>query len=367
MSTNLLIAADGTSRTIANTMEENDKAEYDSKNILQKIVAPKPFKVKRYVDDNQRVYKTVPFKTPKDWRPDLNYSARSKDGRVTFDALPADDKGNYCGVLLLKKDDELSQPDSDPKKLRALMEEELSQFSALVDDESLATIAKKPPSFLPGFRFAGPRLHQDKSTLILGDCAHTVKPYFGLGANSALQDVSILSDILDSAPTTEEAVKEFTKQRAKESEALVKISRELDRPGIFGFFSFILPLILDSIFNKINPKLFAPNIISMLQRDGVGFEEVRRRKRMDRLLQVACIGGLMKGATFLVKKSIKSIASITGKSQTAASSIMVGVMAILFLLKKLSYFFNSDLAPADVLNKTKSKVTDSNESFVAAE
>lgn len=138
----------------------------------------------RYEDDNQRVYKSIPLKLPSGWRPDLNYSARSKDGRVIFDALPADANGNYCGVLLLKKQDELAVPDTEVSKLRELIDEYLPQFSALIDDDNMADIAKKPPSFLPSFRFAGPRLHQGDKCVVLGDAAHTVKPYFGLGKKS---------------------------------------------------------------------------------------------------------------------------------------------------------------------------------------
>ncbi len=48
---------------------------------------------------------------------------------------------------------------------------------------------KKPLSYLPSFC---PRLNQGDMTLILGDCAHTVKPYFGLGANSGSEDGWIL-------------------------------------------------------------------------------------------------------------------------------------------------------------------------------
>jgi hypothetical protein len=33
--------------------------------------------------------------------------------------------------------------------------------------------------------------------------------------------------------------------------ALVQISREFDRPGILGFVTFILPLILDGLFNGL--------------------------------------------------------------------------------------------------------------------
>jgi 2-polyprenyl-6-methoxyphenol hydroxylase-like FAD-dependent oxidoreductase len=191
LNTELLIAADGTSRTIANAIEKDQQEKKKSMNIFQKLLSPKQFHVKRYVDDNQRVYKTIPFKAPSGWRPDLNYSARSKGGRINFDALPADRNGSYCGVLLVRANDEVAAANTDPKVLRALMDEKLPQFSSLLDDESLAAIAKKPPSFLPSFRYAGPQLHYGDHTLILGDCAHTVKPYFGLGANSALEDVKV--------------------------------------------------------------------------------------------------------------------------------------------------------------------------------
>lgn len=179
VTTNLLIAADGTARTVANAMEEEDRKALRNKNPLQRLFLlgkhKKAFKVTRYQDDNQRVYKTIPMKLPPGWRPDLNYSARSKGGGMNIDALPATRTGDYCGVLLLRKDDPLAQPNVDPTDLRAFMDEYLPQFSAILDDEVVAQVAKKPPSFLPAFRFAGPRLNQGDHTLVLGDAAHTVK------------------------------------------------------------------------------------------------------------------------------------------------------------------------------------------------
>ena len=230
----LLVAADGTSRTVANEMERSEKERWEALNKVQRLFAQKPFKVRRYVDDNRRVYKTIPMKIPDDWRPDLNYSARTKDGRINYDALPADRKGNYCGVLLIRESDEFAVANTDPKKLRLLLDENLPQFSRLLDDETVNEIAKKPPSYLPSFRFAGPRLNQGDYTLILGDCAHTVKPYFGLGANSALEDVKVLEEAIDSTDDIPAAVHLFSKKRAAESASLVKLSRELDRPGTLG-------------------------------------------------------------------------------------------------------------------------------------
>jgi hypothetical protein len=160
-------------------------------NPIQRLFAGKPFTVTRYKDDNQRVYKSVPFNVPKGWRQDLNYSARTEGSRVTLEALPADRGGSYCGILLMRADDSLAAPNADPVEFRRFFQEELPQFNDLVEDETMASIAKKPPSFLPGFRYVSPRLNQGDRTVLLGDCAHTVKPYFGLGCNSALEDVVV--------------------------------------------------------------------------------------------------------------------------------------------------------------------------------
>ena len=139
------------------------------------MFAEKPLTVTRYTDDNRRVYKTIPMKLPEGWRPDLNYSARSQKGGMNIDALPANRDGNYCGVLLLKEEDPMAQENVDPKELRGFLDKLLPQFSAFLDDDVVSQVAKKPPSYLPSFRFVGPRLNQGDHTLILGDCAHTVK------------------------------------------------------------------------------------------------------------------------------------------------------------------------------------------------
>ena len=263
--TNFLIGADGAARTVANAMEQADTDRYDKLNPLQKLLSKnRPFKVTKFKDDNPRVYKSVPILLPPDWPRGLNYSARSK--RITLEALPSDDKGYLCALLLMKPDDELAQPNVDPAKLRAFFSTEFPQFGALVDDEEMARVAQKEASRLPVFRFAGPRLNMGSRTLVLGDAAHTVKPYYGLGANTALEDVQVLSSILDDVAKTRSssnnemdavpsAVQLFSKRRAGDSAALVTISRNMDRPGKLFFVNFLLPLILDGIFHKMAPKI----------------------------------------------------------------------------------------------------------------
>ncbi|KAI2511949.1 FAD binding protein [Fragilaria crotonensis] len=346
MSTNLLIAADGTSRTVANTMEALDKKKFESMNPVNRLFAGKPFRVTRYEDDNQRIYKTVPFKLPEGWRPDLNYSARTKGSRVVFDALPANRFGDYCGVMLLKGGDPLTEPDSDPKELRALFDESLPQFSILLDDSTIEAIAKKGPSFLPSFRYVGPRLHQDDRTVILGDCAHTVKPYFGLGANSALEDVKFLSEAITATDgDLTAAVRKFSRERAGEAKALVRISRELDRPG----------------------KVFAPNVISMLQKEGYGFRRVARRKRTDRILQIAVLASGLTVLTVAARTVVKVIASAFGRRSSTVVGGGFALLAAFVVAKKLAGYLVPGMAPADILAKTKSKVTGSPETMQSME
>lgn len=119
-----------------------------------------------------------------------------RQSRITLEALPSDTQGNLCALLLMKPHDELARAGVDPSVLRAMVEEEFPQFSPWISHEDLQRLAAKPASSLPAFRFAGPRLHVRHRTLILGDAAHTVKPYYGLGANSALEDVVVLGQIL---------------------------------------------------------------------------------------------------------------------------------------------------------------------------
>lgn len=354
LSTDFLVAADGTVRTFANAIERADQEQRSKMNPLRRwLWAGPPFRVRRYVDDNQRVYKTIPMKLPPGWRGDLNYSARTKGGGINYDALPADKNGNYCGVLLLKKGDPLAQADTDPSELRRRMDESLPQFSALLDDATIEAVAKKPVSYLPGFRYVEPRLHQGNSCVILGDCAHTVKPYFGLGANSALEDVAVLSDILDQTNMNiAEAVREFTKQRAEESKRLVTISRDLDRPGKIGFVTFLLPIILDSIFSKMFPKLFTPNIIAMLQREDYTFRRVARRKRVERVAQTLIILSALGTMGMAAKAIMQVIARALGRQ---TSTVTVGALALVtgatMLKNATSRFFVKGLAPADVLTR----------------
>mmetsp|Transcript_35211 Transcript_35211/g.85321 ORF Transcript_35211/g.85321 Transcript_35211/m.85321 type:complete len:610 (+) Transcript_35211:55-1884(+) len=342
--TAFLLGADGSARTIANSMEEADANRMASINPLLRPFAPKPFKVTRYNDDNPRIFKSVPITIPKDWPCDLNYSARSTGSRITLEALPSTDKGDYCALLLMKPEDELAEENCDPKKLRAFFDEEFPQFGALIDDNVMQQVATKPSSALPAFRYVGPRLNMGRRTVLLGDAAHTVKPYFGLGANSAMEDVQMLGAALkESASASNEdvvpsAVELFSKRRSGDASALVMMSRNMDRPGKLFFATFLIPIILDGIFHKIAPKIFGPSNFGMFKRQDINFKQIQRKKRLDRVMQLAIIGSALTAFGMGLNQAVSLIARRLGKSRPVVGA---GMAAVAFLASKLQKLVKS--------------------------
>ncbi|KAL3930847.1 MAG: hypothetical protein SGBAC_011584 [Bacillariaceae sp.] len=338
--TKFLLGADGSARTIANSMEEADAKRIASINPLFRPFAPKPFKVTRYNDDNPRIFKSVPITLPKDWPCDLNYSARSVGSRITLEALPSNDKGDYCALLLMKPGDELAAENCDPKKLRAFFDEEFPQFGALIDDDVMQQVATKPSSPLPAFRYVGPRLNVGKRAVVLGDAAHTVKPYFGLGANSAMEDVQMLGEALKESELGLEsnedivpsAVELFSKRRSGDASALVMMSRNMDRPGKLFFVTFLIPIILDGIFHKIAPKLFGPSMFAMFKRQDINFKQIQKKKRLDRVMQIAVIGT---GLTAFGMGLNKAVSMIARRLETSRPIVGGGMAAMVFLASKL--------------------------------
>merc|ERR1712094_139656 len=88
----------------------------------------------------------------------------------------------------------------------------------------------------------------------------------------------------------------FSEKHKGNAKALVTMQRSFDGKGPAGFFSFVLPIILDTLFNKLFPSVFSPNGIQMLQRADLTYAEAARIKRRDRVLQVAALAAFFAAA-----------------------------------------------------------------------
>lgn len=102
----------------------------------------------------------------------------------------------------------------------------------------------------------------------------------------------------------------FSRLRAPEAKDLVELSRGFDRTGVAGLFGFILPLILDTIFHGAAPKVFAPNTIAFLQKEGTTFRQIRRRKALDRVMQGVVLGTVGVAAFTALRAGVGALAPL---------------------------------------------------------
>ncbi|CAM9189999.1 unnamed protein product [Choristocarpus tenellus] len=276
----LVMGADGVKSAIRDSLESSPD--------LMKALSGKRLQVKRFQDNNQFVYRVVPFKLNKGWRIDFNYSHRTKK-EITLETLPTKE-GMHVGILLFRPGDQRVLGLKNAGDTKALFQELFPQFAEMVSDEAYERLAAQSSSRLPVFSYVGPVLHLGRSAVLLGDAIKSVKPYFGMGVNTAFEDCMALNDCLEeTGDDLSKALPLFSQLRASEAKDLVELSRGFDRSGLASIFGFVVPLILDGISHKLAPTVFRPNTISFLQTQGVTFGHIRRRKWLDRAMQATLL------------------------------------------------------------------------------
>eukprot|EP00466_Bigelowiella_natans_P012010 jgi/Bigna1/128567/aug1.7_g3275 len=281
---------DGTASAVRDAMgvmhAEQEKQDNDSGGALD----DSPYYMK-YPPSNSRVYRTLKLNLPEGWRKDVNYAARGdKDRELLFDVLPLEREREMLGVLLSRPGNP-QMKDLNVTSSRQLMEDLFPQFSQMASDESLQEFSDKGDSKLPDFAYCNGPLHYRNSTVLLGDAIHTVKPYFGLGVNSALEDILILDDAISACGSMGAALKTYSEVRGPCARALVEMSRSYDRDvrNPINLLSFLVPLLLDNFFNSLAPSVFEKTELGLFQDERISFTEIVQRKKKDRILQVLTI------------------------------------------------------------------------------
>ena len=265
-------------------------------------------RVERFVDTNERRYKTIPFHpsavagTPCD----LNWGYQNKSLGLGMDALPTME-GEMVGVLLFKPGSKVYETVNDLKDGEAaarFFAEAMPPLVPYLRADELQRFVRRPISRLPRFQLLEGPLHRSLpkgAVLLLGDAIKAVKPYFGQGANSALEDVAVLGRCLDeAADDPAAAAAAFTDARAEDARALVRISRSFDGAGRLGTARFVLPLLLDIQLNKLLPWLFSPPTLRALQDERNAFAALARRKRYERVV----LAGLVAAAAALLRVAL---------------------------------------------------------------
>jgi len=268
----------------------------------------------RFEDRRPIVYRILAIPVPEGERTDLNYSARS--GGIIVEALP-NVEGQLLGVVLYKPTDERMQDLKSGAEAKALFEELFPEWpTPLINDAEWEAFAGRKTRQLPQFAFSGPELSLGGSVCLVGDAIHSVKPFFGLGLNSGFEDISVLDECLEEAGDDfVSALPLYSMRRAPQAECLVRLQRRFDQPTDLRFaLAFVLPIVLDSIFHKMLPSVFAPGTLALCQDGEFSFTQIRRRKFRDRVAQAIVLGTIVlavgalttataRGTFFLLRKA----------------------------------------------------------------
>lgn len=272
-----VVGADGAASRVRDAMEFSDTDPEEG------------FQVIRYPDVNERVFKTITLTVPEGGRINVDYSAVSLED-IIIDALPLQN-GKMIGVVLFRPDDTRVTDAKTAEQVKELFQKYLPMFMPFIDDEGFAAFGAKREQRLPSFQYCGPVVHRRSNTVLLGDAIHTVKPFFGFGINTALDDIRWLDLCLSThSHSRAAALCMFSECRGTEAVSIVQLSQELDQPGLNGLIAFLGPLILDSLFEKIMPGVFHPNLLIYCRKEGVTFTQARRRKQRDLRMQLSFIG-----------------------------------------------------------------------------
>ncbi|KAJ1485145.1 hypothetical protein T484DRAFT_1893076 [Baffinella frigidus] len=278
----LVVGADGGRSAVCDFMETESSGK---------------IQVKRFEDENKRVYKTITLDPPDSEPRNLSYGVRTEQ-ELIIESLPTH-QDKQIAVLLFRPDDQRVLSIKTEAQAKAFFTEFFPMLVAYIREESYSFFASQAVSLLPVFKHCGATLHLSNSTVLVGDSIHAVKPYFGLGANSALEDTIVLRRALDASPGDRAtAFRAYSKERGPDAVAIVEMSQKMDRPGTAGFLSFILPLIVDSTFKKYLPGLFTGTTTSSLQNPGRRPSELVMRKRFERVAQLLIISTLVAASLY---------------------------------------------------------------------
>jgi kynurenine 3-monooxygenase len=293
VTTSLVVGADGANSALREAMSKENP----------------DFKYKAYEDNNPYVYRTLPIYFPREnfssFCPGdmhMSFSIRTKEN-ILLETLPTRENV-HLGALLYKADNPLVASIKTADDAKEFFAKYFPMTNGCIDQKGFEKLMSRRESRFPRFQYVYPLLHHSTSAVLLGDSIHSVKPYFGLGVNSAFDDILTLDQCLEKEKNNiPNALKMYSSERAKEAKALVTMSHRLDK----GFLTFVLPIILDSIFGKLFPGVFERTIVRLFQDESYSFTQAMRRKFRDRVLQIGILASATVGMVSVVAKLARKI------------------------------------------------------------
>ncbi len=131
--------------------------------------------------------------------------------------------------------------------------------------------------------------HHEASVILLGDACHAVVPFYGQGANAALEDVTILMEELDAHADRARAFAAFFERRKPDADALDDLARDnfVEMRDRVASRRFLAVKALKQLLARLLPGRFEPlyTMVTFSRRPYA--EAVAKARRQDLVLGVA--------------------------------------------------------------------------------
>jgi len=137
-----------------------------------------------------------------------------------------------------------------------------------------------------------------KNTVILGDAAHAIVPFYGQGMNASLEDVDVLDDLLEEAGAGSlgAVLPTFYKMRKPASDAISKLSHDnyIEMRSKVTSRLFLFRRSLENVIHRMMPRVFIP-LYDMVAYTSIPYHQVIERNEkqtriLDRVFAISAIG-----------------------------------------------------------------------------
>ncbi len=149
--------------------------------------------------------------------------------------------------------------------------------------------------------------HYKGKTLIMGDAAHAMVPFYGQGMNASFEDITVLDQVLDEEhPHWESVFETYEKRRKKDADAIVDLSldnfHEMKEDTASPLFQKKRKL--ETAFEMEHPTAYSAKYRLVAFQEDIGYQEamLRGRAQDKALLKLLAEGTITEELTALEEK-----------------------------------------------------------------
>ena len=129
-------------------------------------------------------------------------------------------------------------------------------------------------------------------TLLIGDAAHAIVPFFGQGMNAGFEDCRVLNQLLDHSSDWETLFSEFQKLRKPDTDAIAKLALDnfIEMRDLVADANFLLRKKIEAKLNQLFPEKWIPLYSMVTFHDDIRFSDalaigIKQKRIMNEVMQ----------------------------------------------------------------------------------